>query len=41
MIEVETLHEDMPGCQVIMDLVVSQRHTLEKEVQKFCAEKKV
>ncbi len=32
---------DLPGSEDIMRLVASQRHTLDKEVQKFCAERDV
>ena len=41
MVEVEGLHGDLLGCQDIMDLVRSQRGTLQKEVDKYCSERKV
>ena len=41
MIEVEYGIGGMPGCKDIMELVHSQRKTLEKEVQKYCSERNV
>ncbi len=41
MIEVEELHRGLPGCQDIMDLVHSQKVTLQKEVEKYCQERNV
>lgn len=41
MIEVQSVYGSLPECKDIMDLVYSQRGTLEKEVQKYCAERKV
>lgn len=32
---------DLPGCEDIMRLVASQRRTLDKEVQKFCADRDI
>ena len=41
MIEVEYGIDDMSECGDIMELVRSQRRTLEKEVDKFCSERSV
>jgi len=39
MIEVENVHGCLPGSDKIIELVRSQRRTLEKEVEKYCAER--
>ena len=41
MIEVEEMFDGLPGCEDIMDLVYSQRETLQKEVRKYCSERSV
>ena len=41
MIEVECGIDDILECRDIMELVCSQRRTLEKEVDKFCSERSV
>lgn len=39
MMEVEYAIDGLPECKDIMDLVHSQRKTLEKEVDKYCSER--
>ena len=39
MMEVEEAYGGLPNCQGMLDLVRSQQETLQKEVQKYCAER--
>ena len=39
MIDFEKAYGRLPECQNILDLVYAQRETLQKEVQKYCAER--
>ena len=39
MIDVEKAYPNLAGCKDVMDVVHAQRRALEKDVQKYCAER--